>query len=420
MEKQVVETSDAPRVIIDVKGSLVVKGSIESEVSTRSDPNNNVLEKTDDEVRVNCPSNCILRAPQGAELEIIHAGSTVTIKGFEGQITVRDVTGDLTMKEVGSVNVGTVRGNLLIKRAEGDLIIDKVGGNLLAKDIEGEFQVSDHVGGNLTLYDVEGDASAKANGNITLRLDPVLGQKFNFHSSGNIVCRLSQDASLKVNIEKAASVKFKLQDEDVPTNPKTPFQITLGEGDADLTLSAGGNVVLATEFSEWDVMSDFGRAKAHEFENMAEEISQQVAQQIESQMEFMESQMEAQLENLSASFGGVGLSPEAAERISRRAKEASARATARTQEKMKRAQEKIQRKIEAAQRRSERKARSHQKHASHQDRRAWSFDWSGGRTHQEPPASPVSDQERLLILKMLEENKISVEEAENLLAALEG
>jgi hypothetical protein len=64
MEKQVVETSDAPRVIIDVKGSLVVKGSIESEVSIRNDSNGNILEKTDDEVRVNCPSNCILRAPQ--------------------------------------------------------------------------------------------------------------------------------------------------------------------------------------------------------------------------------------------------------------------------------------------------------------------------------------------------------------------
>jgi hypothetical protein len=420
MEKQVVETSDAPRVIIDVKGSLVVKGSIESEVSIRNDSNGNILEKTDDEVRVNCPSNCILRAPQGAELEIIHAGSGVTIKGMDGQLTIQEVSGDLTMKEVGSVTVGTVRGNLIVKRAEGDLIIDKVGGNLIAKDIEGKLQVADSVHGNLTLYEVEGDASAKANGNITLRLDPVLGQKFDFRASGNIICRLSQDASVTVDIDKAASVRFRLQDENIPTNPKTPVQITLGEGDSDLRLSAGGNVVLATEVSEWDVMSDFGQAKADEFENMAEEISQQVAQQIQSQMEFMESQMEAQLENLSASFGGAGLSPEAAERISRRAKEASARATARTQEKMKRAQEKIQRKIEAAQRRSERKARSHQKHASHQDRRAWSFDWSGGRTPQEPPASPVSDQERLLILKMLEENKISIEEAENLLSALEG
>jgi hypothetical protein len=35
-------------------------------------------------------------------------------------------------------------------------------------------------------------------------------------------------------------------------------------------------------------------------------------------------------------------------------------------------------------------------------------------------SAPVSDDERLTILKMLQEKKISVEEAEKLLAALEG
>jgi hypothetical protein len=37
-----------------------------------------------------------------------------------------------------------------------------------------------------------------------------------------------------------------------------------------------------------------------------------------------------------------------------------------------------------------------------------------------PPAEPVSDEERMLILRMLEQGKISVADAEQLLAALEG
>jgi hypothetical protein len=35
------------------------------------------------------------------------------------------------------------------------------------------------------------------------------------------------------------------------------------------------------------------------------------------------------------------------------------------------------------------------------------------------PSEPVTEQERLLILKMVQENKISIEEAERLLAALD-
>jgi hypothetical protein len=37
-----------------------------------------------------------------------------------------------------------------------------------------------------------------------------------------------------------------------------------------------------------------------------------------------------------------------------------------------------------------------------------------------PPVEPVSDAERMAILKMLQEKKISAEDAEKLLAALEG
>ena len=36
-----------------------------------------------------------------------------------------------------------------------------------------------------------------------------------------------------------------------------------------------------------------------------------------------------------------------------------------------------------------------------------------------PPVEPVSEEERLVILRMVQENKISIEEAERLLAALE-
>jgi hypothetical protein len=37
-----------------------------------------------------------------------------------------------------------------------------------------------------------------------------------------------------------------------------------------------------------------------------------------------------------------------------------------------------------------------------------------------PPGEPVSEDERLAILKMLQEKKISMADAEKLLAALEG
>jgi hypothetical protein len=80
------------------------------------------------------------------------------------------------------------------------------------------------------------------------------------------------------------------------------------------------------------------------------------------------------------------------------------------------------RKAEAAMRRAEARARAAEVRA-----RSWQGKVVvGGRTMVNfstpaaPQGDPISDDERLVILKMLQEKKITLEEAEKLLAALEG
>jgi hypothetical protein len=131
-------------------------------------------------------------------------------------------------------------------------------------------------------------------------------------------------------------------------------------------------------------------------------------------MEMIESQLNAQLENLSQSMRSTGLPADQAQRIN----EASARAASRAREKMQRAQEKIHRKIEIAQRRAEQRLRPVEKRAQTHEKRTWGFEWPGA--NPEPGKEPVTDEERLMILKMLEQKKITPEEADQLLAALEG
>jgi predicted house-cleaning NTP pyrophosphatase (Maf/HAM1 superfamily) len=78
-------------------------------------------------------------------------------------------------------------------------------------------------------------------------------------------------------------------------------------------------------------------------------------------------------------------------------------------------------KVQAAMRRAEAKARAAEVRA-----RNWQGKIVvGGRTVMNasgstPAGDPVSDDERLVILKMLQEKKITLDEAEKLLAALEG
>jgi hypothetical protein len=113
------------------------------------------------------------------------------------------------------------------------------------------------------------------------------------------------------------------------------------------------------------------------------------------------------------------LSEEQARRIEDRAREASERANARAQDRIRHAQERMEQKLERAQRKIENKAQAHERAARH-GRHSWSFTIPTPPNPVIPPGEPVSDDERLMILRMLEQKKISMEEAEELLSALEG
>ena len=248
-------------------------------------------------------------------------------------------------------------------------------------------------------------------------MDPSPESTNEIRAEGNLICRLPADASVKVSIPSGDNVRVKIPDVEVPSQIETPFDLVLGEGDASLTLGASGNVILSSRPPDWN-MSTFEVDLEAEFDNMAETLNEEISAQIEAQMEMMEEELQIQLDNISASLDLSGLSPEKAERIAQHTKEATERANQRAQEKMRRAQEKMNRKLEAARRRAESKARAAERAARDRRRRPEPPTWVTSPTR--PVSEPVSDEERLMILQLLEQGKVTTDEAEQLLAALEG
>ena len=421
MEKQFVTTTETPQVLIEANGSLRVKGSDELLVVAKSDSSNDLkLEGAGEVVSISCNTSCSVRVPTEAVVKIRRVGGEAVVKALEGELTIEEVNGSLAVRNVGLTRIERVRGDLAAKHVSEDLFIKEIYGSLTVRDVQGDFVVEDSVKGNLNLDDVGGDARAKVFGNATLRLDPAPGGKYDFEASGNLFCRLPEDASVKVHgVTARGSIRVDFEECERQPGAGGTCEMTLGEGDADLTLKTeNGNIYITPTAPDWEMSEDFDADLGAEFEGMAEQISDQVVHQVETQMEMLERQMEAQMSHLTATIGGAGLSAEQAERIAQRAREASSRAAERAQERMQRAQERLQQKMEAVKRRAEQRARSAQRRAEARERRSWGFEWPAAKP--EPPVEPVSDDERLMILRMLEEKKISLEQAEQLLSALEG
>jgi hypothetical protein len=416
MDKQFVTTSASPRIVLDISGDLRLKGQDEFEVVAKSDnPEDLAVESQDDQVIIRSSGNCYVRVPQASVIQAQAIHGNATCKALDGELTFDRVDGDLELRNIGKIYVARVNGSLTAKNVEGDCKVDAVDGDLSARNVQGDFTVTDAVRGNLNLSNVGGSARAFADGNITLRLDPAPGHVYEFTCHGNLFCRLSSDTSAEISVPKASQVMVDLPGIHASAPVQTPYALTLGEGDAKITLSADGNVVLDTHAPDWD-MEDFDLDINSEVNGMADTVSQQITQQVESQMRMMEEQLNAQLSSLSMRLSAARLTGDQARRIEERAREASERATARAQERVRRAQERMEQKIAAAQRRLEHKQQA-QERASRHTRHGWNFNIP---TPPAPPGEPVSEDERLLILHMLEEKKISMEEAEALLSALEG
>ena len=384
MEQKSIATSLAPDVLVEtVEGSLQVKGWDRPEVMLKAPDGDFELVENDDTVRLHCSSDCVLRVPHAAALEVHAVNGEAYFKLLEEPLSIQKVAGSLRLNDVSDVQIETVAGNLHARRVQGDLEIDRVGGNAGVRQVEGSCNLS-QVGGNLELRDIEGDLEAEAGGNVRLRLSHAVALSYELQAGGHLECRLPESADLRVSLESGGErIRVRLPEGTKTYEREAAFE--LGSGAGTLEARAGGTVDFRAYGSEWGAEEND--------EVFVEDMGRQISEQIESQMD----QLSEQLSQLSNVFESSGFSSEQAERIARKARQAGERAAAR-------AQEQLQRHMDRVQRHAERAGRG----------RKVSYQGSA------PEPKGPSDEERLMILQMLEQKKITLQQAQELLDALEG
>ena len=372
----------------------------------------------------NVGNDLALRDADSAQIKSV--GRDMSARQIHGNLTIEYIGKDLVLRDVTTTQVGNIGRELSAKRVRGDLKIEQVGGNALARDVDGQFNANT-TGGNLYLQGVSGGITVSVGGSATLDFSPVPWQAYSIQAGGDIRCKNPADINAEFNIVSGGQmIRVK-----TPTKSETikdgTYTLTMGDGGAVVELSAGGAVKLITLSSEWEhpeeIEIDFGAKLG----SMAEEIAEEATRQIEAQLEMLSEHLEAHLAGLSMSIGTAGLSEERVQHAKDRLEKARQRASRRAEDAAQRTRAKLEIKIAAIQRKAERKARATAARSARKERKRESMARVTAMTPPpyppsppQPPSNPVTDEERLLILQMLQDKKIGVEEAEQLLAALEG
>ncbi len=360
-------TSAAPQLKISCQADLQIAGTPDNIVviDIDDDSSSSRIERQDDVIVIKAFHDCDITCPINALFSIEHVNGDLRVTQVKGALAINAVNGDAALHDIGPAAIKTVQGDLSLRDAGGDVQIEIVRGDAKLKRVAGNTAIN-RVAGDLVGNDLHGGlAVSNVGGDVSLQTGLAAGQSYAVKAGGDVILRVEEGGG-QFALNCRGDLRVRLPMTNWAGNDRAATG-TYGDGSAQVTLMANGDLLVLP-----------GAAGAAAFD--PDILSEQVESMIESAMSQFESQMSQVQRDLEQRFG----------KFDKQAEKAAERAA---------------RSAERAKRRAERAAGS------------WGF--SAGRPPA-PPAEPVTDQERLMILKMVEEGKITADQAAQLLSALEG
>ncbi|MBL8058002.1 MAG: hypothetical protein JNK29_14955, partial [Anaerolineales bacterium] len=398
MPLPVYPTTPEPEISLTVGGDLRLAGADADEVVVEAGDAVTVEAQPDGaQVRIAALGDCSLRVPRRARLTVENVGGDARpVKDVAGPLVIGGVGGDLMLRRTGPVQAGQVGGDVSAREIAGPFSLAGAGGDVSAREIAGPFSAG-FVGGDLSVREARAGAEGQAGGDVILNLNFAPDQPYRFQANGDIICRVPPDASARLEIACTGELSV-----DVPGARQEPAEagtlVILGAGAAQVRLESNGDVALSDVTAASSGVAESG-------DDFGENLAAQIEAQVAAKMAEVERELNAQFGDLNLNLGGLGRMN--AQEIAARARRAA--------EAARRKHEAAQRKVEAAQRKAE---RTSERMADRlvRPRRGWGFTASvpaAPRPNVPPrptvpprppaPSEPISDQERLTILRLLEQ-----------------
>jgi len=391
MFEQTVETSATPHVTVtECLGNLVVRGSEERQVTiqVQGGADDAAMEREGETFTLVARAGCLISCPPATTITVGTVQGNLKIKGVEGPVTIGTVHGNVNLRAVGPTALEQVSGNLSVRQVAGDLRVQTLRGNARVHQVEGSLSLS-QVDGNLVAEGLQGGLAAEqVRGNVRLGPPFSPGATYRLSANGNLTVHLLADASLHLALRAGDGVRSRIPDLALEEAEEETRGI-LGTGEASLEAQVGGRVYLRPlepgEGPAEGLPLDF----VADLEGLGAQIEARVAEAMAG--------MAARLEE--------GLSHIDDQAIRERVERATEKALRKAGQAAGQARRVAEREAEKARLRAERAERRWQRASGRRPR---------------PRQEPATSKEQLRVLRMVEEGKITPEQAADLLAALEG
>ena len=411
MFQKTFEVSENPRITIeDCVGNLNIKVS-EANIVTVSLPDDEdtlVFDQDGDVIILTIKDNAAITCPVNSTLNLITTRGNLKVKGIEGDVKIGTVNGNTDLRSVGALTMETGHGSLRLKSCAGAVDVGMIKGSARVQKITGSFKLG-NLGGSLRAAGLKAGMVAEAVG-ADARISPPYtpGESYTLTVGSDLVIELPDEPNLKYTITAGGSVKSNAPDVDIVQDGGTAVG-SMGEGEASIVATVGGSAVLrSSSESDSEDYEDFNFNFDFDFDPATFAFFEDLGPMIEATVNKAMSKMDSHLQE--------GLKYFDSDEFKAKMEKVS--------EKAKRAAERVERQAEGVADRARRQA-EHAAERAHMRAQRAERRWqraSGQRSTEAPPPHQATvdekKEERLRILRMVEDGKITSDEAAKLLTAL--
>ena len=361
------------KVVITVRADLYLEGAPEAQFTAVVSEGDTFRMKEENGIfYVRADSDIKIRLPETASVTIEKVDGDANVHDLKSRVIVGKIGGDFNLQGTAGASIESVGSDCALREVSGMVEIARVGGDLV---IEQSAQtLVGNVGGDLEVASVSGKFDSKVGGDVELKLtDPAIAP-IRIFAGGDIQVVVPGDANARLVLLAGGEITIDTRDNQAEFE-RVARDIILGQGGNTLELKAGGDIAI----SDKEILHFHFNKVFNAFDQDWEKFSDNIEQKIAEGM--------------------------------KRAFQSTENATLQAEKASRKAQDKV---VEVMQRL--------EKKGIFNDRgdKFTGFSFERPAEPQAPEKPKVSENERMIILKMLAEKKITIEEAENLLKALEG
>lgn len=404
MWTKTVETSLSPAVTVEeCVGDLSIQGADEPRliVSLSDGASALSLRREEEAIFLTLRADTRLICPRDARLTLSNVRGDLRIGQVRASITAGSISGDASVRRIGPITFSQIYGDLFVSGASGAVSIGEVFGDARLREVDGPLSVS-AVRGDLHAEGLRGGATAgTVNADLYLRPPYVPSAVYRFRVGGKARITIPANASVRLILRAGGHIRSTVPNLDLIEEEGMTVAI-LGDGAALLEITAAGHILLVPEVTE---ETEWG-AWVSGMENIGVVVEARIAEA----MALLEDRLEEALRSVDS------------EEIRRQVERAAERARESIERYARRAREAAEREAERARREAERRAERARQEAERARMQAERAErrWQRASGQRPQPRPAAIDEEILRVLRLVEEGKITPEQAADLIAALEG